>query len=143
MYRYGNMLLALASFVLSSAQAADPPPAKVEGTFIIPKDVSSFQGRRVEIGLLMSDPNNAELPPLLLEQVTLKGFTHKSGKETRQDFVLDAGVDVEDGKSYFLTFTIRDRNTVTHKGKCKHDENGYVLTDKTPETVTVVVSEIP
>lgn len=135
------LLLALA---LPAAAQEKAETAKVEGTFVIPKEVGSFAGRVVEIRLYKYDPRIADRAADLVEKVELPDFAHAAGTETKKAFVVGAKADLDPRASYYLTFFVLDGGKRTHMGKCRHDKQGIgkVLTNGHPRAVTVDVAEI-
>jgi hypothetical protein len=115
--------------------------AKVEGVFVIPKTVPSFENHRVDIGLYEFDPKVEDGGSTLIDHVSFRKVSHTEGKETRMKFSLDGDIDVVTEFSYNVTFNIRNREGNTHWGKFEHDEAGLVLTDGKPSRVTILVRE--
>jgi hypothetical protein len=138
------VLLAIASLVPCSHSQDKAASTKVEGTFIIPKEVASFDDRLVEIRLYKFDPRLADKSADLVEKAELKNFAHAAGKETKKDFVIGTKGMLEPNRDYYVTFFILDKGMRTHIGKCDHDKEGIgkVLTNGQPNKIKIEVREI-
>jgi hypothetical protein len=141
---YGCLVLVFAALVPSIALSEDKGSTRVQGTFVIPKEVASFEGRRVEIRLYKYDSRLADRPADLVEKVELKDFSHTTGKETRKEFVIGAQGELDSRMAYYVTLFILDGDKRTHMGRCVHDKKGIgsVLTHGQPNAITLEVSEI-
>src|SRR5262245_14275877 len=91
-----------------SVRADDKDATRVEGTFTVPKEVASFQGRVVEIRLYKYDPRIADQAADLVEKVEIKDFAHTQGQEKKKDFVIGANGKREPQRSYYLTLFLLD-----------------------------------
>jgi hypothetical protein len=137
--------LAMALLVMASAQAEDRKDStKVEGVFVIPRDVASFEGRLVEVRLYEYDPLLADAAANLVEKVEFKDFSHTTGKETKKAFVIGDKGTINPKRSYYVTFFVLEGDKRTHIGKCEHDKEGIgkVLTGGQPSKITIEVREI-
>lgn len=130
--------------VLGTVAAQDRPSTKVEGTFVIPKEVASFNGRLVEIRLYKHDPRIADKAADLVEKVEFKDFGHVQGKETKKDFTIGAKGTLEPAMGYYVTFFILREGRRTHIGECAHSKNNLckVLTKGQPNKIRVQVREV-
>ena len=147
MYRLCFVALTFATIaIFARAEHLDDKKnsAKVEGVFVIPKEVASFDGRLVEIRLYQYDPRIAGKAADLVEKVEFRDFSHTAGKETKKEFVIGAKADVDPKRSYYVTFFILEKEKRTHMGKCDHDKDGIgkVLTNGQPKIVSIKVAEI-
>ena len=134
--------LSLASGLVEATQ--DKQTTKVEGTFIIPQDIASFDGRVVEIRLYRHDPRIADKPADLVEKVDLTDFSHAKGKETRKDFTIGAKGNLDPKMGYYVTLFILQKDKRTHIGECEHSKRDLckVLTNGEPNKITMNVREV-
>lgn len=129
---------------LVAVAAEDKPSTKVEGTFVIPKEVPSFEGRLVEIHLFKYDPQIADKAADLVERVEIKDFSHTQGKVTKKDFAIGAKGTLEPEMSYYVTLFILQKEQRTHIGKCEHSKQFLceVLTNGAPSRISLNVREV-
>jgi hypothetical protein len=92
--------------------------ARVEGTFVIPKEAAAFAGRLVEIRLYRYDPHLADAAADLVEKVEFKNFAHTAGKETKKEFVVGAKAALDPKLRYYLTLFVLENGKRTHLGEC-------------------------
>jgi hypothetical protein len=129
---------------LVAVAAEDKPSTKVEGTFVIPKEVPSFEGRLVEIRLYKHDPRIADKAADLVERVEIKDFSHAQGKETKKDFAIGANGTLEPKMGYYVTLFILQKEQRTHIGECEHSKKDLckVLTNGEPSKISLKVREV-
>ncbi len=124
--------------------AEDKKTAKVEGTFIIPKEVADIKGQTVEIQLYKYDARIAGKAADLVDKVEIKEFKHENGKETKKEFTIGAKSDLDEKASYYITFFIVDGKNRTHMGEGEHAPKNLckVLTGGNPAKITVNVRPV-
>jgi hypothetical protein len=130
----------------ATTSAADPIPSKVKGTVVVPAELASFEKLRLEIQLWEYDPRLADVKASLLDELVVKDFAHRNGKDTRTDFSLGEKVNggkTSSGKAYYLTVFVTQGDQRTHIGE-KDGKPGMikVLTDGKPNEVTLAVRAI-
>jgi hypothetical protein len=116
--------------------------AKVTGTFIVPKDLASFEGRVVEIQLFKIHPMIADKPADLVEKIEIKDLAHTTGTETKKDFVIGAKAKLEKDMKYYLTLFILKDGERTHLGEIPGKFLCTVLTQGQPNNVTLTVKQV-
>lgn len=139
------LLTFLVVLIAHSVAAQDAPlTAKVEGVFVLPKDLASFEGRLVEVRLYKYDPRIAGKAADLVEKLDLKGFAHTQGNETKKEFVVGAKNTLEPKMGYYVTLFVLDGAKRTHIGECEHSKNNLcrVLTDKHPNKISMTLREV-
>jgi hypothetical protein len=131
-------------FTLVAVAAEGEPSTKVEGAFVIPKELASFEGRVVEIRLYKHDPRLADAPANLVEKVEIKDFAHTEGKETKKDFVIGAKGVLEPKMGYYVTLFVLQNEKRTHIGECEHSKKDLckVLTKGAPSKISMKVREV-
>ena len=126
--------------------AGEPPAAgetsKVTGTFVIPGEVASFEGRVVEILLFKIHPQLADKGADLVEKVEIKDFAHKQGTETKQEFVIGTKAKLEKELKYYITLFILKDGERTHMGAVAGKFLCTVLTQGEPNNVTLTVTQV-
>jgi hypothetical protein len=134
---------AFVGFGLQSS-AGEDKTTKVEGAFVIPKEVSSFEGRLVEIRLYKHDPRIAGKAAELIEKVEIKDFAHVEGKETKKEFTIGSKGKLEPKMGYYVTFFILEKERRTHIGECEHRPKDLckVLTNGEPNKIGLKVREV-
>jgi len=116
--------------------------AKVTGTFVLPKELESFDGRVAEIRLYKIHPQLADAPADLVEKVELKDFAHTKGTETKKEFVIGAKAKLEKDMKYYLTLFILKDDQRTHMGELPGKFLCAVLTNGEPNRVTMKVKAV-
>jgi hypothetical protein len=145
-----KMRFAIAAITLlyaaATASAADPIPSKVKASVVVPAELASFEKSRLEIKLWEYDPRLADVKASLFDEVVVKDYAHKKGKETRSAFSLGEKVNggkTSAGKAYYLTVFVTQGDQHTHIGE-KDGKPGMtkVLTDGNPREVTLVLRAV-
>jgi D-amino peptidase len=117
--------------------------AKVTGTFLLPKELDSFDGRVVEIRLYKIHLMIADKAADLVEKVEIKDFAHTKGTETKKAFVVGAKAKLEKDMKYYLTLFILNDGQRTHMGEVSPGaEPPKVLTQGHPNKVTLTVRQV-
>jgi len=127
-------------FILVTFEREDT--AKVTGTFILPKELESFDGRVVEIHLYKIHPLLADAPADLVEKIEIKDFVHTKGIETRKEFVVGSKAKLEKDMKYYLTLFILKDGERTHMGEVPDKFLCTVLTNGEPNRVTLKVRTV-
>lgn len=141
---FAVICLLFSAFALVGVAAGDKPSTRVEGTFVIPKEVPSFEDRLVEIRLYKHDPRIADTAADLVEKVEIKDFSHTQGKETKKDFAIGAKGTLEPKMGYYVTLFILQKEKRTHIGECEHSKKDLckVLTQGEPSKIGLKVREV-
>jgi hypothetical protein len=134
--------LVLTVTVPTATSQEEKDTAKVTGTFHLPKELESFDGRIVEILLFKIHPLLADAPADLVEKVELKNFTHTQGTETKQEFVIGSKAKLEKDKKYYLTLFILKDGKRTHMGEVPGKFLCTVLTNGEPNKVALQVKAV-
>ncbi len=142
--------VALALLLVSaSVFAADPPKkdddktTKVTGTFVVPKEIDSFDKMTLRIELYEYDPKSADKPASSVDKVEVKDFKHTGGKETVEKFEIGTKGMLKDGKAYYLTVYVMSGDERKNRGDLEHDKGlGKVLTDGQPREVKAVARSV-
>lgn len=137
----GEKATFLAAPVANEEQAAQDT-AKVSGTFIVPKDLASFDGRVVEIQLFKIHPQIADKAADLVEKLEIKDFSHTKGTDTRKEFVIGAKAKLEKDMKYYVTLFILKDGGRTHLGEVPGKFLCTVLTQGEPRNVTLNVKQV-
>jgi hypothetical protein len=117
--------------------------ARVTGTFLLPKELDSFDGRVVEIRLYKIHLMIADKAADLVEKVEIKDFAHTKGTETKKAFVVGAKAKLEKDMKYYLTLFILNDGQRTHMGEVSPGaEPPKVLTQGHPNKVTLTVRQV-
>jgi len=116
--------------------------AKVTGTFLVPKERASFEGRVVEIRLYKIHPLLADKAADLVEKVEIKDFAHTKGTEIKKEFVIGAKATLEKEMKYYLTLFILKDGERTHMGEVPGKFLCTVLTQGEPNNVTLKVKQV-
>ena len=116
--------------------------AKVTGTFVVPKELESFDGRVVEVLLFKIHPLLADAPADLVEKVEFKDFVHTLGTETKKEFLIGAKARLEMDKKYYLTLFILKDGKRTHMGEVPGKFLCTVLTNGQPSKVSLTVKMV-
>jgi hypothetical protein len=129
-------LLALA-IQLSAAEAAT-----VTGTIVTPKTVKAYAGLELEIRLYEYHPFIADKPADLVAKLSLKGYAHQAGEETKPQFAL--AVKIKPGMSYYLTCFALDAKGKRQLMGEKDGKRGLckVLTGGNPQKVTLILRDL-
>lgn len=131
---------------LLSAPAAEEQAAqdtaKVTGTFVVPKDVASFDRRVVEIHLFKIHPLLADKAAEVVEKLEIKDFSHTKGTETKKEFVVGAKAQLEKDMKYYLTLFFLKDGQRTHMGQVPGKFLCTVLTQGEPCSVTLQVRPV-
>jgi hypothetical protein len=130
----------------ATTSAADPISSKVKGSVVVPAELASFEKLRLEIQLWEYDPRLADVKASLFDELVVKDYAHKNGKETRTVFSLGEKVNggkTNAGKAYYLTVFVTQGDQRTHIGE-KDGKPGMtkVLTDGNPNDVTLALRAI-
>jgi hypothetical protein len=148
------LIVAVSPLVLAAATDAPKKPngeqrkktaedtAKVTGTFIVPKELASFEGRVAEIQLFKIHPMIADKAADLVEKVEIKDFSHTQGTETKKGFVIGAKAKLEKDMKYYLTLFILKDGERTHMGEVPGKFLCTVLTQGQPNNVTLTVKQV-
>jgi hypothetical protein len=134
--------VAMVSTAMSEDKNEDKDTAKVTGTFALPKELDSFDGRVVEILLFKIHPQLADAPADQVEKVEFKEFTHTKGSETKKEFVIGAKAKLESDKKYYVTLFILKDGQRTHMGEVPGKFLCTVLTNGEPNKVTMKVRAV-
>ncbi len=139
-----TVFAAIALFFTTTSRADDKDKTTVTGTVVIPKDVTSFDDRVVELRLYSIAKNVADKKADLLERVELKGFSHTTGKETKREFIIGAVGKLDANNRYYVTAFVLNKDERTHIGTADHVKEPFntVLTDGSPREVTIRFKEI-
>lgn len=116
--------------------------AKVTGTFVLAKDLESFDGRVVEIHLYKIHPLIADKAADLVEKLEIKDFGHVKGTESEKEFVIGAKARLEKDMKYYLTLFILKDGKRTHMGEVPDKFLCTVLTNGEPNKVTLKVRAV-
>lgn len=138
-------LFLMASVAMASAatsQDKKDDTSKVTGTFVLPKELDSFDGRVVEILLFKIHPLLADAPADQVEKVEFNDFAHTKGTETKKEFVIGAKAKLESDKKYYVTLFILKDGKRTHMGEVPGKFLCTVLTNGEPNKVTMKVKEV-
>ena len=134
--------VAMVSTAMSQEKKEDKDTSKVTGTFVLPKELDSFDGRVVEILLFKIHPLLADAPADQVEKVEFKDFTHTKGTETKKVFVIGAKAKLENDKKYYITLFILKDGKRTHMGEVPGKFLCTVLTNGEPNKVTLNVKAV-
>ena len=137
------LFLAITLAVTFSAVAAEKPDsAKVTGTVVTPKTVKDYAAFTLEVRLYEYHPFIADKPADLVAKLKQENYTHKSGKETKTQFVL--AVKVKPGMSYYLTCFVTDANSKRYLMGEKDGKRGLckVLTAGNPNKVYLILRDL-
>jgi hypothetical protein len=137
-------LLALAADAPPAATKAAPATTRVEGTFVVPKELAAFAGRVGEIRLYKTDPRVADRAATLVEMVTLPDVGHTQGTETSKPFTIGASGTLDLAATYYVTFFLLADGNRTHIGEGEHSKNNLckVLTAGQPSTIVMRFREV-
>jgi hypothetical protein len=139
---------AVVLFVVTAFATADDKKAdnstKVTGAVIVPKDVTSFDGRVLELRLYAYDPRVAGKAADLVEKVEIKDFTHVTGTETKKEFTIGAKGELKENTKYYVTAFVLKGEDRTHIGQADHVKQplNKVITDGNPREITIRFKEI-
>jgi hypothetical protein len=118
--------------------------AKVTGTLVTPKTVKAYAGLELEIRLYEYHPFIADKPADLLGKFNQKNYAHKTGAETKTQFIIGDASNIKKGMSYYITCFILDA-----KGKRilmgeKEGKRGLckVLTGGNPNKVNLILRDL-
>ena len=128
--------------ILVTFERESQDTAKVTGTFILAKDLESFDGRVVEIHLYKIHTLIADKAADLVEKVDIKDFSHIKGTESKKDFVIGAKAKLEEDQKYYLTLFILKGDQRTHMGEVPGKFLCTVLTNGEPNNVTLKVRAV-
>lgn len=142
-----RILLILAAATVFAPLAVSQPEkqtTKVEGSFLLAKELGTFAGRVAEVRLYAFDPFLADKGADLVEKIEFAKFAHTQGKETKKSFVIGAKGTLDPKMRYYLTFFILENGNRTHIGACAHSGKDLckVLTGGQPAKVEIKVREI-
>lgn len=132
----------IVSTATSQEGKEDKDTAKVTGSFVLAKELESFDGRVAEIRLYKIHPQLADAPADLVEKVELKDFAHTKGTETKKEFVIGAKAKLENDKKYYVTLFILKGDQRTHMGEVPGKFLCTVLTNGEPNKVTMKVKAV-
>ena len=134
-------LLALVD-TTSAAENKDTS-TKVTATVSLPKTLTTFTGRTLELRLYEYDPRLADVPAKLVQKIAKPGFAHTKGKPTVAKIVIGAKGTINPRRSYYLTTFVLNGKRRTHIGE-KDGKRGLckVLTNGQPRNVKVFVRSI-
>jgi hypothetical protein len=146
------LLLALLALPVLAPAAAAPPTAtlparattRVEGTFVVPKDLPAFAGRVAEIRLYQTDPRVADRPATLVEMLTVPDVGHVADSETSRPFVIGASGTLDPTATYYVTLFLLVEGKRTHIGEGDHSKNNLckVLTAGQPSSIVMRLREV-
>lgn len=137
-----SLLISVVLVSTAASQEGKEGTAKVTGTFVLPKEVESFDGRLVEIRLYKIHPQLADAPADLVEKVEFKDFAHIQGTETKSEFVVGTKAKLEPNLKYYLTLFILKDSQRTHMGGVPGKFLCTVLTNGEPNKVTMNVKAV-
>jgi hypothetical protein len=139
-----SVLAALTLAPAAPARAADDTTTRVTGTAIVPKDVSSFEGRVLELRLYAVEKNSADKKADLVEKVEFKDFGHAEGAETKKSFTIGAKGELKEGMRYYVTAFVLKGEDRTHLGQADHARTplNKVLSDGDPREITIRFKEL-
>jgi hypothetical protein len=140
---FAVLLLVPTAFAPADDKKADTS-TKVTGVAIVPKDVTAFDGRVLELRLYAYDPRVAGKAADLVEKVEIKDFTHVTGKETKKEFTLGAKGELKENTKYYVTAFVLKGEDRTHIGQADHVKQplNKVITDGNPREITIRFKEI-
>ncbi|MDA0254741.1 MAG: hypothetical protein O3C39_07650 [Planctomycetota bacterium] len=125
--------------------AADSPAADSDlvcGEVVLPADLGSFAGRRLEIRLYKIHPLLADAPATLVDVFDLEEFGHEQGRETKQAFEVGGDAVLEPDMSYYITCFVLDGDARTHIGETPDKDLCSVLTRGSPREVTLTARAV-
>ena len=141
-----RLLVAACCFITTRPLVAgddDAKSTKVTGTVVVPKSVSSFTGRTLEIRLYAYNPFLADVSADLVEKRLQKKFAHTQGKDTTTKFVVGAKGKLNPKLRYYLTVFLLENGKRTHIGE-KDGKRGLckVLTGGNPNKVRIIARQV-